>query len=330
MARPKVLCTLALDPAAEALLAPVAELVIPPDGSAATLKKMIGAADVLIVRTQLPPDLFDAPHRLRAVVRHGSGVDLIPMQAATAQALPVANVPGTNIDTVAEYCIGGILSLARQFMPMHTEFVGKSWDEGRRHAGKTIELFGRTIGIIGAGAIGIRLAEICHHGFRMRAVGYRRTRAALPAFIEPVDIDTLLAQSDFVSVNCPLTAETKGLIDERRLRLMKPNAILVNAARGAVTDEIALARALRERWIAGAVIDVYAEQPLRRDHPFLSLDNVLLTPHAAGLTQEASRRTSIGSAEEVLRILRGERPVNLVNPEIWEQSLLGKAAATRT
>ncbi len=329
MVRPKVLSTLALDPAGERLLAPVAEIVVPPDGSATTLKKMIGDAEVLIVRTQLPPDLLDCPHRLRAIVRHGSGVDLIPMQAATAQAIPVANVPGTNTDTVAEYCIGGILALARQFVPMHTELFDEGWTEGRRHAGKTIELFGRTIGIIGAGAIGVRLAEICHHGFRMRVLGHRRQHAALPAFIESADIDTLLAQSDFVSLNCPLTAETKHLIDERRLRLMKPNAILVNAARGAVTDEAALARALRERWIAGAVIDVYAEQPLHRDHPFLSLDNVLLTPHAAGLTQEANRRTSEGTAQEVLRILGGARPLNLVNPEIWEKSVLGKAAARR-
>ncbi len=327
MARPKVLSTLALDPAGERLISPVAELVVPPDGGADTLKRMIGDADVLIVRTQLPPDLFDRPHRLRAIVRHGTGVDLIPMQAASAQAIPVANVPGTNTDTVAEYCIGGILALARQFVPMHTELIGKGWNEGRRHSGKTIDLFGRTIGIIGAGAIGIRLAEICHHGFRMRVLGYRRRSAELPAFIESVEIDTLLTQSDFVSLNCPLTEETKHLIDERRLRLMKPNAILVNAARGAVTDEIALARALDERWIAGAVIDVFSEQPLRRDHPFLSLDNVLLTPHAAGLTQEANGRTSEGTAQEVLRILRGERPVNLVNPEIWEQSALGKATA---
>jgi D-3-phosphoglycerate dehydrogenase / 2-oxoglutarate reductase len=317
MTRPKVLCTLALDPAGEALLAPVADILVPPDGSPATLKKMIGDADVLIVRTQLPPDLFDTPHRLRGVVRHGTGVDLIPMQAATAQALPVANVPGTNIDTVAEYCIGGVLALARQFIPMHSDLFNKGWNESRRHAGKTIELFGRTIGVIGAGAIGIRLAEICHHGFRMRALGYRRTPSALPAFIEAAAIDSLLAQSDVVSLNCPLTAETRHLIDARRIGLMKPNAILVNAARGAVTDEIALAGALRERRIAGAVIDVFEEQPLRRDHPFLALDNVLLTPHSAGLTQEATRRTSIGSAEEALRMLRGERPLNLVNAEIW-------------
>lgn len=327
MTRPKVLCTQGLDPAGAQLLAPIADLIMPPDGSAATLKRMIGDADVLIVRTQLPPDLFDTPHRLLGVVRHGTGVDLIPMQAATAQALPVANVPGTNIDTVAEYCIGGVLALARQFIPMHTGLFSKGWNEGRQHAGQTIELVGRTIGIIGAGAIGIRLAEICHFGFRMRALGYRRNSAALPAFMALTDIDSLLAQSDIVSLNCPLTAETKHLLDARRIGLMKPNAILVNAARGAVTDELALAAALRERRIAGAVIDVFEEQPLRRDHPFLALDNVLLTPHSAGLTIEATRRTSIGAAEEALRMLRGERPLNLVNAEIWAQSKLGRGAA---
>ncbi len=327
MTRPKVLCTQGLDPAGAQLLAPIADLIMPPDGSAATLKRMIGDADVLIVRTQLPPDLFDTPHRLLGVVRHGTGVDLIPMQAATAQALPVANVPGTNIDTVAEYCIGGVLALTRQFVPMHTGLFNKGWSEGRRYAGQTTDLVGRTIGIIGAGAIGIRLAEICHHGFRMRALGYRRNSAALPAFIESADIDSLLARSDIVSLNCPLTAETRHLIDARRIGLMKSNAILVNAARGAVTDELALAAALRERRIAGAVIDVFEEQPLRRDHPFLALDNVLLTPHSAGLTIEATRRTSIGAAEEALRMLRGERPLNLVNAEIWAQSKLGRGAA---
>ena len=319
MPHPKVLCTQRLDPAGEQLLAPFADLIVPPDGSAATLKNMIGDADVLIVRTQLPPDLFDTPHRLLGVVRHGTGVDLIPMQAATTQALPVDNVPGTNIDTVAEYCIGGALALARQFIPMYADLFNKGWSEGCRYAGHTTDLVGRTIGIIGAGAIGIRLAEICHFGFRMHAPGYRRNSTALPPFVEVAEIDSLLAQSDVVSLNCPLTAETKHLIDARRIRLMRPNAILVNAARGAVTDKIALAAALRERRIAGAVIDVYEEQSLRRDHPFLALDNVLLTPHSAGLTQEATRRTSIGSAEEALRMLGGERPLNLVNPKTWAQ-----------
>ena len=329
MARPKVLTTLPMDPAGDRMLEPVAEIVVAPDPGAETLKRVIGDADVLVVRTQLPPDLLERPHRLLGIVRHGTGLDLIPVEAATAQAIPVANVPGVNAEAVAEYCVGALLSLARQFHTMDRDLRASGWNESRRRAADTIELSGRTIGIVGLGAIGRRIAEICHHGFGMRVLGHQRRLERLPAFVEATDLDTLFATSDFVSLNCPLTPETRHLLDERRLRMMKPHALVVNASRGAVVDEQALARALAERRIAGAALDVYGEQPLRRDHPFLGLPNVLLTPHAAGLTQEASRRMSEGTAAEVLRLLAGERPANLVNPEIWDRAMARRAQLSR-
>lgn len=329
MARPKVLTTLPMDPAGDRMLEPVAEIVVAPDPGAETLKRVIGDADVLVVRTQLPSDLLERPHRLLGIVRHGTGLDLIPVEAATAQAIPVANVPGVNAEAVAEYCVGALLSLARQFHAMDRDLRASGWNESRRRAADTIELSGRTIGIVGLGAIGRRIAEICHHGFGMRVLGHQRRLERLPAFVEATDLDTLFATSDFVSLNCPLTPETRHLLDERRLRMMKPHALVVNASRGAVVDEQALARALAERRIAGAALDVYGEQPLRRDHPFLGLPNVLLTPHAAGLTQEASRRMSEGTAAEVLRLLAGERPANLVNPEIWDRAMARRAQLSR-
>lgn len=322
MARPKVLCTLPMDPAGDALVAPVADIVVARGIDAESMKRAVGDADVLVVRSQLPPDLLERPHRLLGIVRHGTGLDLIPVEAATRQAVIVANVPGVNAEAVAEYCIGGLLSLARQLHAMDRDLHARTWNEARKRSETTLELKGRTLGVVGVGDIGRRVAEIAHHGFGMRVLGYQRRREAMPKFVEYADLDTLFASSDAVSLNCPLTPETRHILDERRLRSMKPHAMIVNAARGPVIDEEALARVLAEGKIGGAALDVYGAQPLAKDfpkaHPFLGLPNVLLTPHVAGLTQEASRRMGDGAGREVLRILAGERPLNFCNPGIWD------------
>ena len=184
-----------------------------------------------------------------------------------------------------------------------------------------MELSGRTIGIIGLGNIGTRLAEICHAGFRMRVLGNQRRLDALPSFVTGVDIDTICRESDFIALCCPLTEATRNLMSAARIALMKRGAGLINVARGPVVDEMALAAALREERLCGAVVDVYHEQPLRRDHPFLRVDNMVLTAHVGGLTQESMRRLSEGSAQEVVRLLRDEKPLNFVNPEVWEKHL---------
>jgi D-3-phosphoglycerate dehydrogenase len=148
-------------------------------------------------------------------------------------------------------------------------------------------------------------------------LGYQPDTSRFPPNVTSAPLDTLLQESDFVTVNCPLTDATRHLIDGRRLALMKRTAFLVNAARGDVIDEEALAEALRNRALAGAALDVYGEQPLPAGHPFLALDNVLLTPHVAALTQESVARMSIGSAQAILQLMRGERPAHLANPEVW-------------
>ena len=151
----------------------------------------------------------------------------------------------------------------------------------------------------------------------MKVLGYQPDTSRFPTNVTSVRLDVLLQESDFVTVNCPLTDATRHLVDARRLALMKPTAFLVNAARGDVIDEPALVEALRARSIAGAALDVYAEQPLASGHPLLALDNVLLTPHVAALTQESIARMSIGSAQAILQLMRGERPAHLANPEVW-------------
>jgi D-3-phosphoglycerate dehydrogenase len=253
------------------------------------------------------------------VVRNGTGLDLIPVESATAHAIPVANVPGANAQAVVEYCVGSFLALSRRFELMNDTLRAAGWAAARAHSTATTEMAGKTVGIVGLGTIGAALARVCRDGFGMRVLGYQPNVGKMPAFVEPADLDTLFSESDYVSLNCPLNAGTRHLVHADRLRRMKPDAVLVNASRGAVIDENALALALRERWIKAAAVDVFTEQPLRRDHPFLRLDNIILTPHAAALTRESSEKMSIGAAQQILQLLAGERPRHLVNPEVWDR-----------
>ena len=317
MTRPVVLCTLPMDAAGTALLAPAANVVVAGDSGADTLGRLVGSADYLVVRTFLPVSVLERPHHLRAIVRHGTGLDMIPMEEATRQGIPVANVPGANAQAVAEYVVGSLFELARRFGELNTSLRVQGWAEARTVSARSIEVSGKTIGIVGVGDIGKRIARICSFGLGMNVLGYQPDASCFPEHVRSVPLDTLLTQSDFVTLNCPLTQSTKRLIGSRQFALMKSTAFLVNAARGEVVDEIELARVLGARTIAGAALDVYAEQPLQPDHPFLACGNLLLTPHVAALTQESTARMSVGTAEQILQLMRGERPTHLVNPEVW-------------
>jgi D-3-phosphoglycerate dehydrogenase len=321
MARPRVLLTNAIDPSGVEILARVADVVVAPDAKAGTLNRMVLEADVLVVRAFLPPDIFDGAHHLRGVVRHGVGLDMIPMQSATAKGIPVANVPGSNAEAVAEHAIAGMLLVARNVHRMDRVLREGGWNESRRHSDESTELLGRTLGIIGMGNVGTRVAEIASAAFRMRVLGTASRSKPAPAFVEVATPERILRESDFVVLACPLTDETRHLVNAERIATMKPGAALVNVARGPVTDEHALAKALAEGRLRGAVVDVYDEQPIPRDHPFLALGNVILTPHAAGITQESMRRMSQGAAEEAVRLLAFERPASLCNPAVWDTHL---------
>lgn len=324
--RPVVLLTGSMAETALARISAVADVQQAPDTRPDTLRAAVCNADVLVVRTVLPPDIFEHATRLRGVVRQGVGLDMIPMGAADAHGLPVANVPGSNRHAVAEHVLACIGELQRHIAGMDRALREQGWAASRVLADPGRELHGQTIGIVGLGSVGLRLAEICHHGYAMRVLGHQRRLDALPGFAEGMPLDELLTRSDVVALCCPLTAETHHLLDARRLALMRPTALLVNVARGAVIDESALVDVLRERRIAGAALDVFAEQPLAPSHPLLQLDNVLLTPHVAGLTVESMARMSEGAADEVLRLLAGERPLNLVNPQVWPRQAAAHGA----
>jgi len=237
---------------------------------------------------------------------------MIPIPQATAAGVLVANLPGVNARSVAEYAVFAMLALARRFRTIDGDLRTAGWAAGRAHAEQAEELCGRTLGIVGPGAVGRAVRDLAGaFGMRVLAAG----RSVVPPEFEPRLLPNLLAESDVVVICCPLTETTRGLIGADELALMRPHAILINVARGAVVDEAALLAALRARRIAGAALDVFAVQPLPPDHPFFALDNVLLTPHLAGITEGSMRRMGLGAVAEVLRVLAGEPPANLVNPD---------------
>ena len=325
MPKPVVLCTQPMHESGRTMVEPMAEVLCPTDTSPAGLDALLPRADYLVVRSHLRPDFLDQSHRLRGIVRHGTGLDMIPMEAATRQGIPVANVPGANAQAVAEYVVGSFFALARRFPATDAALRGAGWQQARRLADDCAELAGKTVGIVGMGNIGRRIAAICSGALSMRVQAYHPRTSALPSGVESVPLDTLMASSDFVTLNCPLTAETLGLVDAGRIALMKPTAFLVNAARGELVDEQALADAVRARAMAGAAVDVYAVQPLASDHPYRGTD-ILLTPHSAALTRESAVAMSVGTARQLLQLMRCERPQYLVNEKVWADWLRARGA----
>jgi D-3-phosphoglycerate dehydrogenase len=307
-----------LHPRAADMLASAGELRVASAHDAATLTRECRDADVLIVRAPIPPELFAGQTRLRLAVRHGAGLDWIPIDAATAAGVLVANVPGANARTVAEHVVFGALAVLRRFRMVDRDLREKGWSAGRAHADLTGELTGRTIGIVGMGNIGRAVAGIAQGGFGMKVLAHTRSMVSLPAGAEGHSLDGLMAESDIVALCCPLTPETRGMIDARHIGLMKPAAVLVNVSRGAVVGDDALIEALRNGRIGGAVLDVFTEQPLPPGHPYFSFDNAVLTPHMAGITEESMMRMGMVAAQESLRVLAGDLPENLRNPEAVE------------
>jgi D-3-phosphoglycerate dehydrogenase len=316
MTRFRVLATTPLHPDAEALLRSQCDYVVAADTRPETLRRAVADADALIVRIKLPDDIFDGATRLRACIRHGVGLDFIPVEAATRAGIIVGNLLSANTQAVIEHVVGCVIVLARDLHELAIDFARNGWNARNRHPG--MELAGKTLGIVGCGRIGSGVGKALHAAFGMRVIGYNRTPLEPGGFIEQVGLDELFARADIISLNIASTPETRGMIDARRLGLMKPGAFLVNAARGDLIDDRALVEALHAGRIGGAALDVFETEPLPEGHPFRTAPRLFLTPHTAGGTEESSRRMSVEAAEDTLRVLRGERPSNLVNPEIWD------------
>jgi len=315
----KILLVDPIDPSGVALLRGNAQVVYCSEASFDGIRRDAAEVDAVITRSRLPDDFFEHAKSIKAVMIHGTGLDLVPLKAATERGIPVANIPGGNAQSVAEYCVMAMLVLGRNFSEIDKSMRVKPWEETRALGAKAHEISALTAGIVGVGEIGKRVAQICRNGFGMRVLGNQRRLDRLPAEAEPAALDQLVAESDFVVVTCPLTPETHHLFNRARIKIMKPTGWLINVGRGAVVEEAALIEALQEKRIAGAMLDVYEHYRLEPGHPLLSLENAVLTPHLSGMTQESRKRMGTAAAEETLRMLAGERPKNFVNPEVWEK-----------
>jgi D-3-phosphoglycerate dehydrogenase len=295
-------------------------LVVAPGNAMDAAKRLIPQVDALIARSKLSDDILETAGKLRGVVRHGVGLDFIPMVRAAELAIPVANVPGANSQSVAEYVFAAIFDLTRKVRQADIILRSEGWPKARANSDSAIELFGKVLGVVGLGQIGRRVAEIGASGFGMKVVGTQRRPEVTPSFIRAVSISDLFAVSDIVVLCCPLTPQTEGMVGAELIGVMKKSAYLINPARGQLIVEEALTTAMRQGGIAGAAMDVFNQQPLPQAHPYRSLPNVLLTPHLASLTADSMEKIGRISCEEAVRMLRGERPMNLANPDVWPRA----------
>ena len=280
------------------------------------LVRAVADYDALVVRSAstVTSEVIAAAPKLRVVGRAGIGVDNIDVEAATKRGIAVMNTPGGNNVTTAEHAISMLLSLARSIPQATASMKAGKWEKSKFTGS---EISNKTLGIVGVGNIGRLVAERAQ-GLKMKVIAYDpfiTEEKARAMGIELVSLDALLQRADFVSIHTPLLPETRNLIDAAALAKMKPTARLVNCARGGIVDEAALAEALKAKKLAGAALDVFAEEPGPDDHPLYRMDNVVCTAHIGGWVEEAVPRLAAIMAAEMLIALRGERPSRLVNPD---------------
>jgi D-3-phosphoglycerate dehydrogenase len=279
----------------------------------------IGAArDELASHFHVDRDLLRRAPNLLIVSSNGAGYDPVDVEACTEAGVLVVNQSGGNAHSVAEHALGMLLTLSKRIL--EADRVLRRDPNVNRNALIGTEAGGKTVGIVGLGNVGRRIAELCKGLLGMKALAYDPylTAAEMAARGgEKVELDELLGRSDYVSISCPLTKDSRGMIGAKQFALMQPHAYFITTARGFIHDEAALADALRNKLIAGAGLDVWAKEPPPPDHPLLQFDNVLASPHTAGVTREARANMGKIAAEQILDALDGRRPPRIINPEVW-------------
>jgi D-3-phosphoglycerate dehydrogenase len=263
------------------------------------------------------PELLARCPDLLAVCSAGAGYDIIDTDACSTAGVIVCNNSGPGREAVAEHALGFMLALAKKIPLADRMIRGRVVQDRSTLQGS--ELLGKTLGIVGVGQIGSRLVELCAP-FAMTVLAYDPYLSAEQAAARgttKVELDELLERADFVHLNCPLTAETEGLMGREQFARMKPTAFFITTARGPVHDEDALLEALTSGRIAGAGLDVFHQEPPDPGHPLLALDNVVASPHTAGITVEATHDIALATAEQWITIFAGKVPPRLVNPEAW-------------
>jgi D-3-phosphoglycerate dehydrogenase len=279
----------------------------------------IGAArDEIAAHFHVNRDLLRRAPNLLLVSSNGAGFDPVDVDACTEAGVLVVNQSGGNAHSVAEHALGMMLTLSKRIIEADRALRRDS--NVNRNALIGTEVQGKTVGIIGIGNVGRRIAELCKGLFGMKVLAYDPYLSAAEIAArggEKVELDDLLRRAHYVSISCPLTRNNRGMIGARQFALMQPHAYFITTARGFIHDEDALLDALRNKAIAGAGLDVWAKEPPPADHPLLQFDNVLASPHTAGVTKEARINMGRIAAEQVLDALDGKRPPRIVNPEVW-------------
>jgi len=286
--------------------------------AAAHVYQIGSTRDELPRRFHLDAGLILRMPGLLIVSTGGAGCDTVDVKACTDAGVLVLNQAGGNREAVAEHVLGMLLALSKRIAETNQAMRSDHPIERAAFVGR--DVYGKTIGIIGLGQAGSRVAQLCRSLFAMSVLAYDPYVSAADCEqrgAEKVALDDLMRRSDFVSLNCPLTAETRGMVGAAQLALMKPDAYLISTARGHIHDEAALVAALREKRIAGAGLDVWATEPPPTDHPLLQFPNVLASPHTAGVTREARFNTGRIAAEQVLDAIDGRPVPRKVNPEVW-------------
>ena len=299
----------------KALLWERAEVLFAKSFDEASLIEQAKDVDGIILRAngKVSRRLMESAPRLKVIGRHGVGVESVDLEAATEKGIWVVNTPDANDLSVAEHFFGLALILSKMLKKADMALREGRFEVRYQYIGN--ELHGKTLGILGFGRIGRSVARIGHKGFDMKvlyydALRYGETEKELKA--RKASLEQVLSQSDYISINLPMLAETKGILGDREFGLMKPSAFIINLARGPIWDEKALYQVLKDKKIAGAGSDVYEVEPAAKGHPLFDLENFVGTPHMAAHTEEALRRMSL-VAEDVIRVLEGKTPVHPVN-----------------
>ena len=300
------------------------EVVDAPEPDTEIIAPLMKNACAVVLRTgiHMTADLMDCAHNLLTISRTGAGFDNVDVRAATERGIIVTSSIGINTSTVVEHCLALMLCVIKQLFLLDREM--RKGNFTIRYQSLPRDLEGRTLSIVGFGRIGSLLAEKCNRLFSMKVVAHDPyldvgKREEYARWVDFVDFEEVFRQADVLSVHIPLTDETRGIITMKQLRLMKPDAIIINASRGGVVSEKDLIEALEKKIIAGAGLDVYEVEPVEENNPLLEMDNVVLTPHVAALTKDSEVRMALSAAQRVIDLLNGVRSPNIANPEVLAQ-----------
>ncbi|MBT2686717.1 hydroxyacid dehydrogenase [Bacillus sp. ISL-47] len=299
------------------------EVVIPENLEDETLEELAAECDGMLVRTRnIPRGLIEKAKKLKVIARSGVGYDNVDIQAAAQRGIYVCNVPQSNSNSVAEQVVGMMISLAHQILKADKALRMNQFGVRDLYIGS--ELKGKTLGLIGFGSIGQLTAKKCGLGLDMNVMAYdpyfkNEEEFDYVEFVSSIDL--LLSESDFVSLHLPYSSDLHHFIGEKELNKMKSSAFLINCARGGLVDEKALYDAIKNARISGAGLDVFEEEPPKKDHFLWELENIIVTPHMAAHTKDSLEAMASGAAKEIINVLSGEHPRNCVNKHLFTKEM---------